>query len=471
MGIALAPLLAANLGLLLVFDLNRHVVLALLLAGAAFLALPFAARRLETAGGAIGTLFGRGAGSPGKAILLGALLLRIPLLPLPLTLSEDVLRYLWDGRVAAAGYNPYALPPQAAELAALRDGSDGIWRRLPHRDVPTVYPPLAVAAFSISTRLPFPILSWKILATGGDLAVIALLLALARRAGLPEARVVWYAWNPLAALEVAGMGHVDALAIAAALGAALLVMRRRDREARREQGAAHRPSATEVAAAAACAAAGALIKLAPAAAIPMWSRQSGRPPLFLAVAALLLATAFLPVLLATGGPPPGLLTYGIRWEFNGPLFEPLWRLIDAAHLAPALAARLAAWKLAHHEYYRWNWLYPYLYPQLLAKLVLAAGSAAAVAAALFERDPIAGSGRLFARLLLLSATIYPWYVLWVLPWAALARHRAWLALSGLILLAYVPRGTSVPLLPWVFVAIWAPFLLLRLASRRPWSTA
>jgi hypothetical protein len=203
----------------------------------------------------------------------------------------------------------------------------------------------------------------------------------------------------------------------------------------------------------------------------MWSRQSGRSPLFLITACLLLATAFLPVFLATGGPPPGLLAWGIRWEFDGPLFEPLWRLLDAVHLAPALAAGLDAYKLAHREFYRWNWIYPYLYPQLLAKLVLGLASAAAVAASLFERDPIAGSGRLFARLLLLSATIYPWYALWVLPWAALARHRAWLALSGLLLLSYLPRGTDVPLLPWVFLAIWGPFAALCLLSRRPWSIA
>ena len=42
----------------------------------------------------------------------------------------------------------------------------------------------------------------------------ALLLGLARRRGLPEATVVWYAWNPLVALEIAGMGHVDALGVA-----------------------------------------------------------------------------------------------------------------------------------------------------------------------------------------------------------------------------------------------------------------
>src|SRR6202030_343488 len=106
----------------------------------------------------------------------------------------DALRYLWDGKVAAAGYNPYALPPAAGRLTLLRDEN---WRRLPHRQVQTVYPPLSIAAFSIAARLPNPILAWKAMATAADLAGCALLLALARRLGLPGTRTVWYAWNPL----------------------------------------------------------------------------------------------------------------------------------------------------------------------------------------------------------------------------------------------------------------------------------
>ena len=479
-----APLLAANLALLLVHDLDRHLVLSLIVVGAAFLALPFAVRRLRSATGGMETWIGRKPGSQGRAILWGALFLRLSLLPLPLTLSDDVLRYLWDGRVAAAGHDPYALPPEARELAGLRDAT---WRSLPHRDVPTVYPPLAVAAFSIAARLPFPILSWKCLAVGADLGTVALLLALARRRGLPEERVAWYAWNPLVVLEVAGMGHVDALGVAAAVGAVLLLTGREARGERDERderlgppraqadAPAVGPSRWAVAGAAACAAAGALAKLAPIAAVPMWSRQSHRARPFLAAAAILLATALLPVFLATGGPPPGLVAYGMRWEFDGPLFEPLWRAIAAVRLAPFLAHRLDAWKLAHHEYYRLNWIYAYLYPQLLAKAVLALGSVAAVAASLREREPIAGTGRLFGRLLLLSATVYPWYLLWVLPWAALVRHRAWLVLSGLALLSYLPRATGVPLVPWVFAAVWTPFLALSAlslgASRNPWSTA
>ncbi|MFL6259059.1 MAG: hypothetical protein ACJ76Y_05050 [Thermoanaerobaculia bacterium] len=428
------PLVAANLGLLLVFDLAHHMALTLALLGAAFLGLLFVAPRLEAARGPIG-----------GAVLLGALMLRLPLLPLPPTLSDDVLRYLWDGKVAAAGMNPYALAPEAAKLTPLRDE---IWRRLPHQQVPTVYPPLSLAAFSIAIRLPFPMLAWKLIATGADLAACWLLLLAAARLGLPPGRTAWYAWNPLVALEVAGMGHVDALGVAAVVAAVLLLLPR----------ARPLPAGT-------AAAAGALAKLVPLAALPMWARQSGRPGRFLTAALGLTAVAALPVVAATGGVPPGLVAYGVSWEFNGPLFEPLWRLLAAIHAAPALARGLDRLKAATEIWHGLNFLYPYLYPQFLAKLLLALGMAAAVALSLRERDPVAGTGRLFGRLLLCSATVYPWYLLWVLPWAALRRERAWLALSGLILLSYLPQFLGIGLWPWVYVGIWGPFFLLYLLPR------
>jgi len=178
----------------------------------------------------------------------------------------------------------------------------------------------------------------------------------------------------------------------------------------------------------------------------------------------LAAAAGLPVLAATGGIPPGLVIYGVSWEFNGPLYEPLWRLLAAAGAAPALARAVDGLKDWTGVYEAWNPVYPYLYPQFLAKLALAAGAGVAVLFSLAERDPVTGTGRLLGRLLLLSATVYPWYLLWVLPWAALRRDAAWLALSGLILLSYVPQFLGVPLMPWIYLAIWGPFLLLSLVK-------
>jgi hypothetical protein len=197
----------------------------------------------------------------------------------------------------------------------------------------------------------------------------------------------------------------------------------------------------------------------------MWARQSGRPVRFLTAALGLTAVAALPVVAATGGVPPGLVTYGVTWEFDGPLFEPLWRLLGAAGAAPALAHGLDRLKAATGIWYGLNPIYHYLYPQFLAKLLLAAGMAAAVLLSLRERDPVDGTGRLFGRLLLCSATVYPWYLLWVLPWAALRRDAAWLALSALILLSYLPQFAGVALWPWVYLGIWGPFFLLFLLRR------
>ena len=423
-----------NVGLLFVFDLAHHLALTLTLLGIAFLGLLGAARWLEVTEERMAT--------SGKAILLAALLLRLPLLPLPPTLSDDVLRYLWDGKVAAAGLNPYALPPAADRLSPLRDE---MWRRLPHTQVPTVYPPLSVAAFSIASRMPIPLFAWKTMATAADLLACWLLLGVARRLGVPLGRTVWYAWNPLVTLEVAGMGHVDALGVAAVVAVVVCLLSRLPR----------RPVA--IGPAAAWAAAGALAKLVPLAAFPMWARQAGRPWRFLGLAGGLVALAVAPVVIARRGVPPSLVIYGVSWEFDGPVYEPLWRALDWAGAAPALAHGLDRYKAWSQNWEGVNFLYPYLYPQLLAKLLLAGGMAAVVLASLRWRDPAAGTGRLFGALLLLSATVYPWYLLWVLPWAALRRHTAWLALSALILLSYIPQFGGVPLWPWVYLGIWVTF--------------
>jgi hypothetical protein len=441
-----SPLLAACLGLLQVSDLAHHPLLTLSLLGSAFLWLPVAATRLELSGG-----------RTGGAIWLCAVILRLALIPLPLTLSDDALRYLWDGKVAGEGFNPYLLPPAATELTPLRDE---IWRRLPHTDVPTVYPPLAMTAFSIASRVPFPLVAWKGLAAMADLGACALLLALAKRRGIPLGRTVWYAWNPLVILEAAGMGHVDSLGVAAVLGAVLCLTPR-------NPGGRAAPGA-----AALWAAAGVLAKLAPAAALLLWARQSrqsgGRPARFLAVSCGLSLLAFLPLAVSARGVPPGLVRYGLSWEFNGPLYEPLWRLLDSAGAAPALARGVDRLKEKTEMWETWNPIYPYLYPQLLAKALLALGMLAAVARSLRGSDPVdpvIGTGRLFGSLLLLSATVYPWYLLWVLPWAALTRNTAWRALSALILLAYLPKIAGVPLMPWVFLAIWVPFGVLLMTGK------
>ena len=54
-------------------------------------------------------------------ILLGGIGIQIAAVSAPARQSDDLYRYVWDGRVQAAGIDPYAYVPAAAQLDGLRD--------------------------------------------------------------------------------------------------------------------------------------------------------------------------------------------------------------------------------------------------------------------------------------------------------------------------------------------------------------
>ncbi|MBV9078161.1 MAG: hypothetical protein JO048_11835, partial [Methylobacteriaceae bacterium] len=74
-------------------------------------------------------------------VLAVAALLRLTVFLPPPYHSTDAYRYVWDGRVQAAGINPYRYLPSDPALASLRDGT--IWPRINRADyAPTIYPPV-----------------------------------------------------------------------------------------------------------------------------------------------------------------------------------------------------------------------------------------------------------------------------------------------------------------------------------------
>src|SRR5204862_1171502 len=84
-------------------------------------------------------------------ILTGAVAMRLAMLWVEPYLSSDIYRYIWDGRVQAAGINPYRYVPKAPELARLRDAE--IWPNINRPDYAvTIYPPAAQAIFFAVTR-------------------------------------------------------------------------------------------------------------------------------------------------------------------------------------------------------------------------------------------------------------------------------------------------------------------------------
>lgn len=146
-------------------------------------------------------------------IVAAAAGLRLTLLFEPPLHSTDIYRYVWDGRVQAAGFNPYRYVPADEALAALRDGA--IYPNINRADYAvTIYPPAAQAAFWLFSRLAETIwgmkLGWLVLEAVAMLVLVRLLV----RSGHPPSHLLLYAWHPLPVWEIAGDGHVDAGAAA-----------------------------------------------------------------------------------------------------------------------------------------------------------------------------------------------------------------------------------------------------------------
>ena len=213
----LASLLLAGeaLGLHAQFDrdLNRFIIAALLQGSV------WAVAALVVA---------RGTGRPSLTLILTtAALLRLGALAAPVYLSDDVYRYIWDGRVQAAGINPYRYIPTDTNLAALRD--EAVFPNINRNNyAPTIYPPVAQMLFLVATRFGETVPAIKLFLVAVEAIGIGALLLVLQTTGAPRHNIIFYAWHPLPVWEIAGSAHIDAAMVAfVALALAAAVAGRR----------------------------------------------------------------------------------------------------------------------------------------------------------------------------------------------------------------------------------------------------
>jgi alpha-1,6-mannosyltransferase len=163
----------------------------------------------------------------GLIVILGlALAMRLLLVGEEPFLSNDIYRYIWDGRVQAAGINPYIHVPADPALAALRDAA--IFPSINRADYAvTAYPPVAQMFFFLVTRIAENLTTMRLALVACEFAIVALVIDLARTLQRPVTAVVAYAWHPLAIWEIANSGHVEALMVALLMLAVWLLVRAR----------------------------------------------------------------------------------------------------------------------------------------------------------------------------------------------------------------------------------------------------
>ncbi len=332
------------------------------------------------------------------ALFAVAVAVRLVLVGTPPLLSDDLYRYLFEGKALWAGHNPLVAAP-----ATLRGVDDALLAKVNHPEVSTVYPPVALLWFRL------------VAVADSTLAIqlgTALFDALTPLALLVATRRAWTAWvyalHPLPVLEGAGSGHLDLLAVGfAAWGVA--AFRR----------------GLPVAAGTALLAGGG-VKLLPFALMPRvvldlrrWWPIAGWLAIGLAISG--------PILGAGVDGLAGIERYARDWQFNPLAFG----LVEP-------------------------WLGTWTRPAL----VLAGGVVALLA--LRHRDPGRTWHELGTAFVVLSPTVHPWYLLWAMvPGLLCASPRAAAASVGylpayLVLLTFDPatgQWSEAPFLPWI---TWGP---------------
>ncbi|MFY9530905.1 MAG: glycosyltransferase 87 family protein [Candidatus Acidiferrales bacterium] len=321
-------------------------------------------------------------------ILAAAVLFRVTLLSLAPTLSEDLYRYRWDGRIQLAGWNPYALRPDDPRLRSLHKPRES---HFPGSDIPSIYPPLAELSFRAAARLlPSP-RAFKLPIAAADLAVLFLLAAWLRRTGGRNYQLAVYAWNPLVVVEFAGSGHSEALTLAA-LVAAYVIIR-------------SRPTLSTLGLAAA-----ALLKSFPVMLFPAWLRRNGWPASRRSwgdtfAAAALAAACFWPYRSALGQIHQTMSYYESRWQNNN----------------ASLYAILAAFSGSH---------------ELAAGIGVGVAVGLALWAAWRKMDPTRAAYLIIGAILMFTPNAYSWYFTWIIPFLCFFPNPAWLLLTILQFLSY-----------------------------------
>jgi hypothetical protein len=307
-------------------------------------------------------------------------------------------------------------------------------RNLNNPDLPSPYPAGAQLFFRAVTAIRESAFALKVAFVVCEFAIVFVLLDVLRRTGQAAHLVLAFAWNPLLAIEVAGSGHIDIVgALLLVVSAAALLRRWR-------------------ATAAVALGLAVAVKFLPVVLLPLyWKRVRIRDA---TLAAAVVALLYLPFLNHGSIPIGSLGTYVQTFRFNGPVFAALDRV------AP---------------------------PQLLVGLAVLVGLGTAtwqrMRRAAPESSPDVFAWPMFAwpmaASLLCAPAVFPWYLLWLLPFLTSASTLLIIIWTVSIFPTYFmwhlrtlgdPWGALpgwVMLLEYGCVAIAAAILALRRIPRPP----
>ncbi len=321
-------------------------------------------------------------------IVISGILFRLTLVPHGVVGSDDIYRYLWDGKVATSGINPFAYLPNDPHLAHL--ATPDLPRKVNHPELGTVYPAVAQALFCVSSLLfGDSTTGMKLLLVLLDSCTLILLYRFLGRLGRGRLPIMLYAWSPLPVLYFGLDGHMDAL------GILFLIL------------ALYFLSTNRAVRGAAALGLSALAKLIPLLLVPLLMKgQTGRRRWVVpAIPVLMTALGLLIFLWPAGGGINSLKMFGEQWEFNGSIFSVFYFLTGSNQTAHQISAVLIV-----------------IYVAVLM---------------LVDRPLLERVFWVFFGVTLLSPVVHPWYLTWIAALLVLRWSLSAFVLLGLSTLANI----------------------------------
>lgn len=359
-----------------------------------------------------------------KQILFLSLAVKLPLVFSAPFLSDDIYRYVWDGIISTHGINPYAHPPNSANLAEFAAGYN-FHALINHPQLATLYLPALQVVFALAAALGGELALLKLIFLAFDVAAFFVLAELLPKNTQSKALLI-FAFHPLILMETYSSGHFEIIFVFFVL----LMLHSKAREHRRDFFL------------------GTLLGVLTKGFNILYLFYSRR---WLATLTLSAAVLSLSLALLTSSEESGLTAYHGQFSFNNPIYR-------FFHFF---------WMESYHGI---NAVLPYAaFNKGLTLLVVSAAS-------LLCFRPVRQNFERFVLfitciVIFASSTIHPWYLIILVPLSLLCQNKTLLALTYttslayVVLIGYFETGTWQENDHFMWI-VYAPLLLVLLYKRQ-----
>jgi hypothetical protein len=304
--------------------------------------------------------------------------------------SDDVYRYIWEGKLVAHCYNPLLYSPEDLAHSGLADST--MYPKINHHWLPTIYPPLSQYLFAAAWLIGGDhIFGFKTISLLFELLSLLVLFFFIRQARLPSWTWLIWLFSPLVIIEFIMSNHLDILAMPFLVLAMIFILRERPVE-----------SGLFLAMAT-------MVKLFGLFFTPVlfFFFKGRKRVLFFLSYVVTCVIFYLPFAVSAGPEVFGSLwEYLGNWQYNASIFFLLKNFISE-ELARQLCGGLFLLVVALVTFYKRS-----------------------------RFQPLERMAALFGTYVILTPSLFPWYLVWIVPFLIYRLRLSFLILTGTVFLPY-----------------------------------